>query len=197
MLLAMELRFASGVALVAFDEDMTIFEWNQAAEDLTGITKDEAVGQPCWAVLAGRDDSGGVVCHPQCSRGRLVREGRPLQTQTMNIRCTDGWRRVAVDTISVVAKDRPVFFHLMHDAPAPTVADEERQPDLEAPPHLTPRQLDVLRLLGEGASARAIAAKLGLTETTVRNHIRAVLIEFRAHSQLEAVFRARRHGLLD
>jgi DNA-binding NarL/FixJ family response regulator len=104
---------------------------------------------------------------------------------------------VSPSTISVVANDQPLFFHLMHDAPAPAVGDEERQPDLQSRPHLTPRQLDVLRLLGEGDPARAIAAKLGLTEATVRNHIRAVLLEFGAHSQLEAVFRARRHGLLD
>jgi DNA-binding NarL/FixJ family response regulator len=51
-------------------------------------------------------------------------------------------------------------------------------------------------VLAEGIPARAIAARLGLTEPAVRNHIRATLLELGAHSQLESVFRARCHGLL-
>ena len=51
-------------------------------------------------------------------------------------------------------------------------------------------------MLGEGSSARMIARQLGLAETTVRNHIRAILLELGAHSQLEAVAKARRLGLV-
>lgn len=191
----MEFRLATAAPLFAFDEDMTIVAWNQGAEELTGIAADEAVGRPCWAVLAGEDDAGGQLCHRQCSRARLAREGWPLQTQEMHIRCANGRRRVVVDTVSAIGNERPFFLHLMHDAASPVVTDDE-QPDLGPPPHLTPRQLDILRLLGEGAPARTIATKLGLTEATVRNHIRGVLLELGAHSQLEAVFRARCHGLL-
>lgn len=196
MLQAMELKLATAAPLVAFDEDLTIVAWNQGAEKLTGISAKEAVGQPCWAVLAGFDDFGNQVCHRQCSRGRRAREGCLLQTQEMHIRCAGGRRRVAVDTVSAIGNGRPLFFHLMRDAPAPAVSHEEQQPDLGRPPHLTPRQLDVLHLLGEGAPVRAISANLGLAEATVRNHIRAVLVELGAHSQLEAVFRARCHGVL-
>lgn len=195
MLRWMEFRLATATPLFAFDEDMTIVEWNQGAEELTGIASDEAVGQPCWAVIGGQDDSGGQICHRRCSRARLAREGWPLHTQEMQIRTADGRRRVAVDTVSAVGNERPVFFHLMRDAAAPAIVDDD-PPNLGLPPRLTPRQLDVLRLLGEGAAARTISAKLGLTETTVRNHIRAVLLELGAHSQLEAVFRARCHGLV-
>ena len=61
---------------------------------------------------------------------------------------------------------------------------------------LTPRQLEVLRLLESGSSARTIAEQLGIAETTARNHIHALLLELGAHSQLEAVARARRAGLI-
>jgi DNA-binding NarL/FixJ family response regulator len=63
-------------------------------------------------------------------------------------------------------------------------------------PTLTERQLEVLRLLGEGIRARGIAGRLGLAEATVRNHIHAVLQELEAHSQLEAVYQARAGGLI-
>jgi DNA-binding NarL/FixJ family response regulator len=43
---------------------------------------------------------------------------------------------------------------------------------------------------------KTIARRLGLMETTVRNHVRLLLLALGAHSQLEAVARARAHGLL-
>jgi DNA-binding CsgD family transcriptional regulator len=61
---------------------------------------------------------------------------------------------------------------------------------------LTPRQLEVLALIADGRSARAIGHRLGISEATVRNHIRAVLAELRVHSQVAAVAEARRRGIL-
>jgi PAS domain S-box-containing protein len=61
---------------------------------------------------------------------------------------------------------------------------------------LTPRQMQVLRLLGEGASTNHVAATLHLSRETVRNHVRHVLRALGAHSRLEAVAIARRRGLL-
>ena len=190
----MEVRLATAAPLFAFDEESTVVVWNESAEALTGIRAAEAVGRPCWEVLGGQDDGGGMVCHKHCSRARLAREGWPLTTQEMNIRCAEGRRRVAVETVSALNGGRPLFLHLLRDAPAPP--DEQPPAELGPAPHLTPRQLDVLRLLAEGIPARTIATTLGLTEPTVRNHIRATLVELGAHSQLEAVFRARCHGLL-
>jgi DNA-binding CsgD family transcriptional regulator len=61
---------------------------------------------------------------------------------------------------------------------------------------LTPRQADVLRLLGDGLTTEAIAHHLGVAVETARNHIRAVLRRLGVHSRLEAVVEARRRGLL-
>jgi DNA-binding CsgD family transcriptional regulator len=44
--------------------------------------------------------------------------------------------------------------------------------------------------------AKVIATRLGIAEGTVRNHIRAVLVELGSHSQLEALAEARRRRLL-
>jgi DNA-binding NarL/FixJ family response regulator len=54
----------------------------------------------------------------------------------------------------------------------------------------------VLQLLASGKSARDIGTKLYLSQATVRNHIRALLQSLGAHSQLEALARAREFGLL-
>ncbi|GAA4413299.1 response regulator transcription factor [Fodinibacter luteus] len=62
--------------------------------------------------------------------------------------------------------------------------------------HLTPRELEVLRLLGLGHDPRAIAKELGVSLHTCRDHVKRVLAKLGAHSQLEAVVVAARTGLI-
>jgi DNA invertase Pin-like site-specific DNA recombinase len=58
-------------------------------------------------------------------------------------------------------------------------------------PHLTPRQVEVLRLLQQGRSTKQIAAELHLSTETVRNHIRRLFRALGVNSRLEAVAAAR------
>jgi two-component system response regulator DesR len=52
---------------------------------------------------------------------------------------------------------------------------------------LTPRDIDVLRLLAEGADAPEIAAKLHLTAGTVRNYLTAIVTKLNARNRTDAV----------
>ncbi|MDH4145492.1 MAG: response regulator transcription factor [Acidimicrobiia bacterium] len=61
---------------------------------------------------------------------------------------------------------------------------------------LTPRELEILELMSEGLSNRAIAGRLFLSVNTVRNHVRNMLAKLDAHSKLEAVAIATRRGLI-
>jgi len=61
---------------------------------------------------------------------------------------------------------------------------------------LTPRQQEVLRLLAEGLETPAIARRLGVADETARNHIRALLRATGAHSRLEVVLLALKHGVV-
>jgi DNA-binding NarL/FixJ family response regulator len=60
---------------------------------------------------------------------------------------------------------------------------------------LTPRQLDVLRLLLKGEPNKLIARQLGLTEGTVKVHIAAILRVLQVRNRTEAVVRARELGI--
>jgi DNA-binding NarL/FixJ family response regulator len=71
--------------------------------------------------------------------------------------------------------------------------DAEPKPPMTA---LSPRQLDVLRLLIRGKSTREIADELHLAPHTVRNHVRSLLNALGARTRLEAVLIALRHGLV-
>lgn len=68
---------------------------------------------------------------------------------------------------------------------------------LTTAPHLTERQLQVLRLLAEGRSTAEIATELGLRQTTVRNYIANLLIALGVHTRLQAVVAATRAGVIE
>ena len=61
---------------------------------------------------------------------------------------------------------------------------------------VTPRERQVLELLGQGMDARVIARTLGISLHTSRGHVKSLLAKLHAHSQLEAVVNATRAGLL-
>jgi len=60
---------------------------------------------------------------------------------------------------------------------------------------LTPRELEVLRLLVAGKSNRQIAQELFISGKTVSVHVTHVLTKLGVHSRLEAAARARELGL--
>lgn len=61
---------------------------------------------------------------------------------------------------------------------------------------ITPREHQVLRLLGEGAETREISRRLGVSPETTQTHVRNLLGKLGAGSRLQAVLEAQRLGLL-
>ncbi len=72
---------------------------------------------------------------------------------------------------------------------------DDRQP--LAPPKLTERELQILRLVAKGLGNRDIAQQLFISENTVKNHIRNILEKLQLHSRMEAVIYAVREKLFD
>lgn len=63
--------------------------------------------------------------------------------------------------------------------------------------HLTPREVEVLRALGNGLSTPEISARLGITRNTLRTHVHNIIGKLGARSKLEAVLTAIRLGIVD
>ncbi|MEL7156980.1 MAG: response regulator transcription factor, partial [Actinomycetota bacterium] len=61
----------------------------------------------------------------------------------------------------------------------------------------TAREIEVLRLLAQARSVQQIADELVVSPHTVRNHVRSILTKLDARSQLEAVVKAVKLGLVD
>lgn len=82
----------------------------------------------------------------------------------------------------------------------PVLADALR-PSVDLPPtpldeELTPRESEVLQLLAQGLSNKAIAFQLDISEHTVKFHVNAIMSKLGAQSRTEAAVRATRMGLI-
>ena len=61
---------------------------------------------------------------------------------------------------------------------------------------LTPREIEVLRLLADGASNKIIAHRLGISDHTVKFHVTSILSKMNAGTRTEAVTLGVRMGLV-
>lgn len=91
--------------------------------------------------------------------------------------------------------------HLIQPALTATLAQRlaANPPDFEChdrPEPLTPREIDVLRMVANGHSNREIAELLVLAEGTVKNHISSILTKLGARDRTRATLRAISLGLI-
>jgi DNA-binding NarL/FixJ family response regulator len=62
---------------------------------------------------------------------------------------------------------------------------------------LSPRELDVLRLIAGGNANKAIASQLAITEETVKGHVKNILAKLTASDRTHAVTIALKRGIID
>jgi PAS domain S-box-containing protein len=165
------------VAVPSYVLDKTgVVRWiNAAAERLVGDVR----GRHFTSVVAPEDSR---RARELFSRKVL---GTSPATEASGVLVSRAGTRVAVEISAapLMNGERVVgVFGLLEERP-----DDGHLP----PPHLTPRQVEVLRLLEQGRSTKQIAAELHLSNDTVRNHIRGLFRALGVHSRLEAVAAAR------
>jgi DNA-binding NarL/FixJ family response regulator len=62
---------------------------------------------------------------------------------------------------------------------------------------LTPREIDVLRLVAAGNANKEIGARLSLTEVTIKSHVKNILAKLGASDRTHAVTIALKRGIID
>jgi DNA-binding NarL/FixJ family response regulator len=62
--------------------------------------------------------------------------------------------------------------------------------------HLTEREVDVLRLMGNGDSNKVISATLGITMDTTKKHVRNIIDKLQARSRTHAAIIAAQSGII-
>jgi len=73
-------------------------------------------------------------------------------------------------------------------------ASEKTEPEASPFSELTPRETEILGLLAEGQSNKAIARNLGISDGTVKLHVKAILRKLDVHSRVEAAVMAVEQG---
>lgn len=216
------LDYLNGTAEAAFatDGQGRILGWNRAARDLFGHEADSVVGQRCFQVLEGKDLFGNRFCGPTCPVRQMIRRREPVHTFHAVFRTRRGAAVTARCEIVVgsLADGRCVVVHLLEpdealaalpppdraaagivergEAAARPLEHGHPEPAPEEGAALTHREIEVLRLLNSGAGISDIAAALGISAVTVRNHVQHVLQKLQVHNRLQAVAAARRDHIL-
>ncbi len=93
--------------------------------------------------------------------------------------------------------DPAVQLHLVEAIATTSAApDTSATPVAGLPDGLTPREAEVLGLIGAGVSNTEIAAQLFVSEATVKSHVNHMLPKIGARDRAQAVGYAYRHGLV-
>jgi DNA-binding NarL/FixJ family response regulator len=90
---------------------------------------------------------------------------------------------------------RAVFAGLL--VRSPVAPDARGFAPAEDMPLLTPREREILGLIGEGLSNKAMARRLGISVHTVKFHLEALFTKLEATSRAEAVAKGLRGGVIE
>lgn len=85
--------------------------------------------------------------------------------------------------------------HMGHKRVSPELAAEIAEHGVAE--SLTPREVDVLRLVAGGNANKEVAARLSLTEETVKSHIRSILGKLGANDRTHAVAIGLKRGIIE
>ena len=205
----------------AMSLDQRIVFWNQGAERILGHPANKVLGRHCYEVVAGLA-SGRLTpaCVNGCPSLLSLQAGAIPQAVRMQMLCSSGERKTVDLTpmvVSGVVDHAPLMVHVFDDrvrsqSPDQILAAVKSElgrggaevvsgnpaplPPVSAAP-LTSRELEVLALVALGRTTSSIAEALGISEHTVRNHVRNFRRKLNAATKLEAVLTALRRGILE
>ncbi|MBI4496674.1 MAG: PAS domain-containing protein [Chloroflexi bacterium] len=213
------IKTADGVFAVG--DDQRIVHWGPTAEHMLGHPAEAALNLPCEEVIGGRDTRNVRFCRRNCPIVRNARKGRATPDYDILVRSGDGspkWLNVTVLVVQDKEQHRTSIVHLFRDVTRHRRLEEqarrtmatlkefvaseecraEEEPDLSpaSRPLLTPRELEVLRLLVVGLSTQQIAESLSISPITARNHLTSLQAKLGAKNRLQAVLYASRYGLI-
>jgi DNA-binding NarL/FixJ family response regulator len=109
----------------------------------------------------------------------------PLESQNhLTLADEPAWEKLIANVRHFMATGQPL----------PELPGRTEMPEADAG-QLTPREVEVLRLMAEGRSNQEIASELVISINTVTNHVKNILGKTETANRTEAAAFAHRHGL--
>lgn len=204
----------------AVDKEQRIIYWAESAERLLGHRAEEVLSRPCYEVMAAGDYLGHPFCRRNCPTIVNSRRGRVTCNYDLATTTKEGkriWVNVGVVLLRL-EEGEPTVLHLFRDVTKRRRLEEKAQAVIAAlreldssltrdqevefspypvpMPHLSRRELDVLRLLACGMPTSQMAEALSITRATVRNHVTRILTKLGTSSRLQAIIYASQHHLV-
>ena len=197
---------AAGDGAFAVDSEGRVLLWNRAAERVLGWTAWEVQGKLCCDLLRGVGGDGTRLCYRGCHATSLVKESEPVQRFEMETRTKAGkrlWLDMSVLDVAPVERAGARAVHVFSDVTATKNLVQFVRERLIPPaasngnekPALTRREVEILRMMADGANTKALAERLHVSPATIRNHAQNIFAKLDVHSRLEAVAWANRTRL--
>jgi two-component system, NarL family, nitrate/nitrite response regulator NarL len=170
---------ATADSLTTFEVQPDVIVWDMGWEPADTLPEWRELPWPVVALLADEGDSAAVW-----AAGAYGLLPRDIDGEKVLAAAQAAVQRLFVLHPGVTATLLPAA--QTEDSPDDAILYEE----------LTPRESQVLQLLAEGLTNKAIAQRLSISEHTVKYHVNALMGKLAAQSRTEAVVRATRLGLI-
>jgi len=148
--------------------------------DILRTLRANGVDMPIAMLTTSNEESDLVECLKSGAQGYLLKDMEPDELVSALREIVNGKSIVAQELTDVLAR-----------MVQGTYTSDKETPFSE----LTPREREILCLLAEGQSNKMIARNLGISDGTVKLHVKSILRKLNVHSRVEAAVIAVENGL--
>jgi len=174
-----------GIRLASeLEPDVVLLDMRMPGMDGLGVLRQlrqAGLSMPISMLTTSSNEQDLVEALRSGAQGYLIKDMQPDELVVALRDIVAGKTVVAPDLAPVLAKV----------VQGETVTEQDDSPFDE----LTPRESEILGLLAEGQSNKTIARNLGISDGTVKLHVKAILRKLGVHSRVEAAVIAVEHGM--